>query len=147
MNIDAGKVEQKSAMCHRDMTIWQDPRKILRDKEACTFVVACKTQEKLAGTIMAHKDRLALEHFAAKGMPRVRSDVHRTEGAAVRHRRRGRKPQPLSRDDSDGEVREGGECWVGLHPASGTLVAARGEPQQVSVQASVRVEELMQAPI
>ena len=78
MNIDAGKVEQKSAMCHRDMTIWQDPRKILRDKEACTFVVACKTQEKLTGTIMAHKNRLALEHFAAEGVPRVRSDVHRT---------------------------------------------------------------------
>jgi dihydrolipoamide dehydrogenase len=32
-------------------------------------------------TIMAHKDRLALEHFAVKGMPRVRSDVHRTKGA------------------------------------------------------------------
>ena len=50
MNIDAGKVEQKGAMCHRDMTIWQDPRKILRDKEACTFVVTCKAQEELTGT-------------------------------------------------------------------------------------------------
>jgi hypothetical protein len=39
----------------------------------------------MTGTVMAHKDRLALEHFAAEGMPMVCSDVHRTEGAAVRH--------------------------------------------------------------
>jgi hypothetical protein len=84
MNIDAGKVEQKSAMCHRDMTIWQDPRKILRDKEACTFVVTSKAQEELTGTIMAHKDRLALEHFAAVGMPRVRCDVHGGSSQALK---------------------------------------------------------------
>ena len=85
MNVDARKIEQKSAMGHRDVPVWQDARKILRDKKACAFIVTCKAQEKLTGTIMAHKDRLALEHFAAEGMPRVCSDVQRTEGAAVGH--------------------------------------------------------------
>ena len=55
VNVDAGKIEQKTAMGHRDVPVWQDARKILRDKKACTFIVTCKAQEKLTGTMV--KDR------------------------------------------------------------------------------------------
>ena len=96
---------------------------------------------------MAHKDRLALDHLAAEGMPRMCRDVNGAEGAMARHAWHRSQPKPLPRDHSDGEVREGGKRWMGLHPAGSALVTARGESEQVSIRAGIGLQEGMHAPV
>ena len=75
VNVYAREVEQNGAVGHGDMAVRKDSGQILGDKMARALVISSETQEELAGTIVAHKDRLALEHFAAESMPRVCSDV------------------------------------------------------------------------
>ena len=67
------------------MEMWPSgrTRAVFGDKESCAFIVTSKTQEELAGTIVPQEDRLALEHLAAEGVPRVLRDVQRAKGAVV----------------------------------------------------------------
>ena len=141
MRVDARDVKIHSSVEHVDFAVGQEVGQILLHNMGSTVIAAGEAAQQLATAVMPPRDRLALEHDAAQGVPGRGRNVFATEGTRDWHVVQRGEAKTKASHDCGAEVGVDGERRGGLHPSLGGLVPARGETNHVRIGALRALKE------